>query len=83
MAETKQCKECLGLFQYTTSDGLCLTCSQRNELEFKKIKNYLKLHPRSSIGKIATELDIKVGNIQKFVDEGRLEIVDKIVKSEG
>ncbi|EMS70084.1 hypothetical protein [Ruminiclostridium cellobioparum] len=77
MAETKQCKECMGMFQYTTSDGLCLTCSQRNELEFKKIKNYLKLNPRATIGKIATDLDIKVAHIQKFVDEGRLEIIDK------
>ncbi len=77
MSEAKQCKECLGTFQYTTSDGLCLSCSQRNELEFKKIKSYLKINPKSSIGKIATELDIKVANIQKFVDEGRLEIVEK------
>ncbi len=77
MAEGKQCKECLGQFQYTTSDGLCLICSQRNELEFKKIKNYLQLNPRATIGKIATELEIKVAHIQKFVDEGRLEIIDK------
>ncbi|OPX45858.1 hypothetical protein CLHUN_03310 [Ruminiclostridium hungatei] len=77
MSEAKQCKECLCTFQYTTSDGLCLSCSQRNELEFKKIKSYLKLNPKSSIGKIATDLDIKVANIQKFVDEGRLEIVEK------
>lgn len=77
MTETKQCKQCMGNFQYTTSDGLCLTCSQKTEIEFKKIKDFLKLHPKSSIGRIATELDIKVANIQRFVDEGRLEIVEK------
>lgn len=77
MSDTKKCKECLATFQYTTSDGLCLSCSQRNELEFKKIKSYLKMYPRSTIGKIATELDIKVAHIQKFIDEGRLEMLDK------
>ncbi len=77
MVEAKQCKECLGSFQYITSDGLCLGCTQKNELEFNRIKSYLKMYPRSSIGKIATELDIKVANIQRFVDEGRLEIVEK------
>lgn len=78
MAETKQCKECMGNYQYTTSDGLCLSCSQRNDLEFKKIKSYLRLNPRATIGKIATDLDIKVAHIQRFVDEGRLEIIEKL-----
>ena len=77
MVEAKQCKECSGTFLYTNSDGLCLSCTQKNELEFNRIKSYLKMHPRSSIGKIATELDIKVANIQRFVDEGRLEIIEK------
>lgn len=77
MAELKQCKECNGTFLYTTSDNLCLSCSQKNELEFQKIKNFLKQYPRSSIGTIATALDIKVSNIQKYVDEGRLEVLDR------
>lgn len=76
MAE-KQCKECMATFQYTNSDGLCLTCSQKTELEFSRIKNFLKLHPKSTISRIATELDIKVASIQRFVDEGRLEIIEK------
>ncbi len=77
MAELKQCKECNGMFQYTTSNNLCLSCSQRNELEFQRIKNFLKQHPRSSIGTIATTLDIKVSIIQKYIDQGRLEILEK------
>ena len=77
MAEAKQCKQCNGTFIYTTNDQLCLSCSQMNELEFQKIKEYLKQHPRSSIGTIATVLDINVANIQKYVDEDRLEVVVK------
>ncbi len=79
MAELKQCKECNGTFLYTTNDNLCLTCSQKNELEFAKIKEYLKSHPKSSIGTVATILDISVANIQKFIDQGRLEMVDKVI----
>ena len=77
MAESKKCKECSGIFLYTTIDGLCLSCSQKNELVFKKIKSYLEMYPRSTVGRIATELDINVSIIQKFIDEGRLEILDK------
>lgn len=77
MAESKQCKECNGTFIYTTTDQLCLSCSQKNELEFQRIKAYLKQHPRSSIGTIATILDIAVANIQKYIDQDRLEIVEK------
>lgn len=77
MAEAKQCKECNGTFLYTTNDQLCLSCSQKNELEFQRIKEYLKHHPRSSIGVVATALDINVAHIQKYIEEGRLEMVVK------
>jgi hypothetical protein len=79
MADMKQCKQCNGLFLYTTNNQLCFSCSQSNEFEFRKIKEYLKLHPRSSIGTIATQLDISVSSIQKFIDEGRLEMIGKSV----
>jgi len=77
MAELKQCKGCNGTFQHTTNDNLCLSCSQKNELEFQRIKEYLKRFPNSSIGTVATILDISVANIQKYIDEGRLEMVEK------
>lgn len=82
MAELKQCKECNGTFQYTTNNNLCLCCSQKNELEFQKIRDYLKRHPKSSIGTVATILDVSVANIQKYIDQGRLEIVDQMVNSQ-
>lgn len=82
MAEPKKCKQCNGTFLYTTNDNLCLGCSQKNELEFKKIKNFLKEHPRSSVGTISTSLDISVAVIQKYIDEGRLEIVEKYIVDE-
>ncbi len=82
MAEPKKCRQCNGTFMYTTNDDLCFSCIQKNELEFKKIKSFLKEHPRSSIGTISTTLEISVATIQKFIDEGRLEMVDKIVIDE-
>ena len=77
---TKQCKECNGLFIYVTNNQQCLGCSQKNELEFQKIKEYLRQFPRASIGVIATILDISVSNIQKYIDQGRLEMVEKADK---
>lgn len=77
MANEKKCKECGGTFLYVTTDQLCLSCSQRNELEFQKIKEFLKHHPKSSVSLVATELDINVVRIKEFIQQGRLEIIDK------
>lgn len=82
MAELKQCKECNGTFLYTTNNNLCLRCSQKNELEFQRIKDYLKRFPKSTIGTVSTILDISIANIQKYIDEDRLEMVGNIVKLE-
>ncbi|ACL77635.1 MerR family transcriptional regulator [Ruminiclostridium cellulolyticum] len=77
MAEPKRCKECNGIFQYVTSKQLCLSCSQKDEFEFRRIKEFLKDNPKSSVSMVASSLDISVSHIQKFIDEGRLEIVVK------
>jgi nitrate/TMAO reductase-like tetraheme cytochrome c subunit len=77
VAELKQCKGCNGTFKYTTSEQLCLSCSQKNEQEFQQIKSFLRHHPRSSVSLVASALDISVSHIQKFIEEGRLDIVDK------
>ncbi len=77
MAEPRRCKECCGTFQYVTSEQLCLSCSQKNESEFRRIKEFLKDNPKSSVSMVASSLDINVSHIQKFIDEGRLEIVGK------
>ena len=77
MTEPKRCKECNCTFQYVTSEQLCLSCSQKNESEFRRIKEFLKDNPKSSVSLVATSLEINVSHIQKFIDEGRLEIIDK------
>jgi len=82
MAEPKQCKECNGTFLYTTYDNLCFSCSQKSELEFQRIKEYLKQFPKSSIGTVSTALSITVVRIQRYIDEGRLEMVENTIKVE-
>lgn len=77
MTEPKRCKECNGTFQYVSSEQLCLSCSQKNDSEFRRIKEFLKDNPKSSVSMVASSLDINVSHIQKFIEEGRLEIVDK------
>ncbi len=79
----KQCVQCSEQFEYLTSDGLCFKCSQKTDLDFKRIKNYLEMHPRSTVGVISTELGIAVSVIEKFMDEGRLEIVEKASQGSG
>lgn len=77
MSESKQCRECGGTFLYTTYDQLCLNCSQKNEQEFQMIKAFLKQRPRASAALIATELGINISSIHRFIEQGRLEIIEK------
>ncbi|PYG89214.1 hypothetical protein LY28_01037 [Ruminiclostridium sufflavum DSM 19573] len=79
MPEPRKCKQCNRTFLYTTNDDLCFSCIQKNDMEFKKIRNFLKEHPRASIGTVSTMLDISVATIQKLIDDGRLEMADKLI----
>lgn len=77
MQISKQCAECGGNFLHVNSDGLCLKCSQKDKLDFSKIKEYLMDHPGSSMAAISAELNISTARIQKYIDEGRIEIINK------
>ncbi|MEC9487924.1 MAG: flagellar protein [Halanaerobium sp.] len=67
----KNCKECGRIFTHPTRD-ICDRCRQREEDEFKKVKEYLWQKKGATIEEVheATEVDRK--KIIKFIREGRL-----------
>lgn len=75
MAELKNCKRCGKLFNYIGGDIMCYTCGNEDEAEFQRIKKYLLENLGASISQVASELDIGVDKIKKYLRDGRLEIV--------
>lgn len=47
-----------------------------DEENFKRIKEYLDQHPKATILQVAVDLDITVKMIERYLREGRLEIVE-------
>ncbi len=75
MPELKNCKRCGKLFNYVGGNAICNTCRHEEEAEFQRIKKYLMENPGASIYQVASELDIRIDKIKKYLRDGRLEII--------
>lgn len=76
--ETKSCKICGKLFQQIGFSDTCLDCMEQDEKDFQRIREYIHEHGRPSIFEVASNLDMTMSKIKKYLREGRLEIVEKI-----
>lgn len=77
MIEVKNCKKCGRIYEAKYGVNMCLDCIQQDEKDFKKIKEYLYLHPFAKIFEVSTNLDISINKIKRYLREGRIEIVEK------
>lgn len=75
MPELRNCIRCGRLFNYIGGVPLCIACKEDDEEEFKRIKKYLQENPGATISQVASELDVSIEKIKKYLREGRLEIV--------
>ncbi|WP_010681200.1 MerR family transcriptional regulator [Acetivibrio cellulolyticus] len=75
MPDVRNCKRCNKIFNYIGGAPICQDCKQLDEVNFKKVKEYLYDHPRSSLFDVSKELEISVQQIKVYLKEGRLEIV--------
>ncbi len=70
------CKRC-GKTHEAVNQTLCMSCIEREESEFTKIKEYLIDHPYSTVLEVAMKLDVPVKHIKYYLRECRLEIVER------
>ena len=75
MPDVRNCKRCGRIFNYIGGVPLCQACRDQDEEDFKRIKEYLYKNPGSPMSLVASELDVSVEKIKRFLKEGRLEIV--------
>ncbi len=73
---TKQCARCRKLFNYFTGPPLCLECRNKDDDDYKIVKEYLYDNPGAKITDVSSATEVSVSKIRRFLKEGRLEIKD-------
>ncbi|NLY42399.1 MAG: MerR family transcriptional regulator [Clostridiaceae bacterium] len=72
----KNCARCGKLFTHIAGPPLCVKCREEDEKDFKKVKEYLYEHRGATVTEVATDLDIPVARLKRFIKEGRLEVIE-------
>jgi len=75
MAETRNCRRCGKLFSYLGGPPICAACREKDEEDFKRVKEYLYQNPGATMSDVSLALDISVERIKTYLKQGRLEIV--------
>lgn len=71
MAELRNCPECDRLFAYV-GRNLCPQCIEKEEEEFRVVRNYVRDHPGATVFDTAEATGVDEEKILRFLREGRL-----------
>lgn len=77
MQEIITCELCGKLYNSNGFFGVCPICQENDESDFRRIKDYLNIHPCAKIFDVVADLDISVKKIKRYLRESRLEILEK------
>lgn len=75
MHDIRNCRRCNKIFNYLGGLPICPDCKQQDEINFKRVKEYLYDHPGASLYDVSKDLEISVQQIKAYLKEGRLEII--------
>lgn len=75
MPDVRNCKWCGRIFNYIGGLGICPSCREMDEENYRRVKQYLYDYPGASISQISNELEVSVSRIKDYLRDGRLEIV--------
>lgn len=70
--EVRNCKGCGHLFNYMGGAPLCERCRKALEDKFQEVKQYLEIHPNSTVTQVSEALDISGKQIRQWIREERL-----------
>ncbi|MCK9217302.1 MAG: MerR family transcriptional regulator [Firmicutes bacterium] len=73
MAELRNCARCGKLFPYI-GRPICNRCVEKEEEEFKIVKEYIYDNPGATVFEVADATEVSVDKIMRFLREERLEI---------
>jgi hypothetical protein len=75
--EQRNCKRCGKIFLYITGYPLCKECKLKDEVEFRKVREYIRQNPGVKIDQVAKTLNIPQLQILRYLREGRIEALEK------
>lgn len=70
----RNCARCGALFAYALGAPICSDCKDKDEEDFKRIKDYLYEHPGATLIELCNVLEMKMEKIRHYLKEGRLEV---------
>lgn len=71
----QRCEECGGLFA-NLPRGVCATCLDQREGEFRQVRDWLRSNRGSGIAEASEATGVDEGTIVRFIREGRIEVID-------
>ncbi len=76
MPDVRNCRRCGRIYNYLGGAPICSVCREQDEVDFKRVKEYLYKNPGASMSEVSTILEISVERIKGYLKEGRLEIIN-------
>lgn len=67
----KNCKECGKIYSHPTSP-ICSECKKEDELEFEKVRDYLRENANAGVNLISERTGVSVNKINRYIKNGRL-----------
>lgn len=71
--EVKKCRMCGRLFNYLGGPRICPVCKDELEKKFIKVRDYVREHPKTTLGEISEQNDVSLEQINQWIREERLE----------
>ncbi|MCK4720175.1 MerR family transcriptional regulator [bacterium] len=71
----KNCERC-GKAYTSSSSRICPDCIDQDEVDFRKVRDFVKGNPKMSIDDISEATEVDKARILDFLKMGRLELVD-------
>jgi ribosomal protein L32 len=75
MPDVRNCRRCRRIFNYIVGPPICSICKEQDEVDFKRVKEYLFKNPGATLSEVSIVLEISVGKIKSYLKEERLEII--------
>ncbi len=72
---TLRCRKCKKIFEFTTVGQLCPSCMTLEEMNFQKVRTFIKDNPGFAVSDISKATGVPPTRILSYIKEERLEVI--------